>query len=52
MVRVMRWTLAACMLVSFGVAFLGIAVVIETINRLTPPRGAESKHSIADARHQ
>ena len=54
------WTVArfgtqeilACMLVSFGVAFLGMAVVIETINRLAPSRAPESKQSIADARHQ
>lgn len=54
------WTVArlttqeifACMLVSFGVAFLGIAVVIETINRLAPARTADPKQPIADAPHR
>jgi hypothetical protein len=39
--RLATQELLACMLVSFGVAFLGIAVVIETINRLAPSAAAQ-----------
>jgi len=49
--RLATQELLACMLVSFGVAFLGIAVVIETIHRLAPSGAAQPK-PIADAPKQ
>jgi hypothetical protein len=49
--RLATQELLACMLVSFGVAFLGIAVVIETIHRLAPPGAAQPK-PLADSRNQ
>jgi hypothetical protein len=49
--RLATQELLACMLVSFGVAFLGIAVVIETIHRLEPAGAAQQK-PVADPRNQ
>jgi hypothetical protein len=49
--RLVTHEIFACMLVSFGVAFLGIAVVIEAINRLASSRVAEPKQPIPDGHH-
>lgn len=46
--RLFTHEIFACMLLSFGVAFLGIAVVIEAINRVASTKAAEPRQPFAN----
>jgi hypothetical protein len=47
--RLFTHEIFACMLVSFGVAFLGIAVVIDAINRVASAKVGEPRHPFANS---